>query len=370
MLRFRTQTLTTQRLLKSLLLAGLLPNLSVAQAYRPTRVYRPVSNQTSYRTALARPTDRPPARFDGDGRVDRHPRSAEYRLDGGDLLAIIVDGILGNFTTAPVHMPSRYGDDVAPSLGYPVPVRADGTVNLPLIDPILVRGLTVAEAQKKISRIYRDKKMLNRKNQVMVSLMRKRTVSMTVIHDEPLHPATLASPNLAYSAYRTPRKLVTSVTLPADQADRLTVLGKAGAAIDLDAEILTLHHSGRRRHRRDAQLPNGAVIESKSAPVDFFYTGGRLPANRLPIPKGGLTVAQAVAMSGGSLGQSPFGASDLYVVRHARGGQQSATRINMRGPGSSARVLPGDALILRQTPNELLTRILTNAAQGVISIRP
>lgn len=84
----------------------------------------------------------------------RRPPEKEYTLDKGDVLGVFIDGVLGNLNEAP---PIRLPDgvtDLPPAIGYPVPVRDNGTLPLPLIEPIYVKGMTVEEAESAIRRAY------------------------------------------------------------------------------------------------------------------------------------------------------------------------------------------------------------------------
>ena len=58
-----------------------------------------------------------------------------YKLAGGDILGIYIDNILGGEDALP---PVQFRDEsgLPPAIGYPVPIREDGTIALPLIDPI------------------------------------------------------------------------------------------------------------------------------------------------------------------------------------------------------------------------------------------
>ena len=83
-----------------------------------------------------------------------------YRLDSRDVLGIYIEGVLGSSDEPPpVHFPEA-GDDTPPAIGYPVPVREDGTVSLPLVEPIDIRGLTLSAAEEKIRNTYIRKKIL------------------------------------------------------------------------------------------------------------------------------------------------------------------------------------------------------------------
>ena len=55
------------------------------------------------------------------------PANNEYRVDSGDVLGVYIESVLGNRETPPpVYFPPM--EDAPPSLGYPIPVRSDGTI--------------------------------------------------------------------------------------------------------------------------------------------------------------------------------------------------------------------------------------------------
>src|SRR5262249_52301070 len=82
-----------------------------------------------------------------------------YPLDAGDVLGVYIERVLGERAVPP---PVRLGEvtNQPPALGYPVPVRPDGTLPLPLVPPIQVKGLTLAEAEAKIRKAYTEDKQI------------------------------------------------------------------------------------------------------------------------------------------------------------------------------------------------------------------
>jgi len=84
----------------------------------------------------------------------------EYTLSKGDTLGIYIQGVTGDKDTPPpVNFPEDPG--AQPGLGYPVPVRDDGYISLPLVAPIRVTGLTLADAERRIADAYtKDKEIL------------------------------------------------------------------------------------------------------------------------------------------------------------------------------------------------------------------
>src|SRR5262249_46382552 len=66
----------------------------------------------------------------------------KYLLDAGDVLGVYVEGVLGDRNQPiPVRLVER--SNLPPAMGYPVPVRENGTISLPLIEPLPVRGLSI-----------------------------------------------------------------------------------------------------------------------------------------------------------------------------------------------------------------------------------
>ena len=81
----------------------------------------------------------------------RQPAPKHYLLDSGDVLGVYIEGVLGQFKDVPpVHFPQS--QEVAPSLGYPIPIREDGTISLPLIGTVFARGLTLTQLEETIRR--------------------------------------------------------------------------------------------------------------------------------------------------------------------------------------------------------------------------
>src|SRR5262249_49302249 len=82
----------------------------------------------------------------------RQPPPDVYRLGAGDVRGVWIEGVLGELNQAPpVQIPVG---SLPPAMGYPVPVREDGTLPLPLVAPVRVQDLTVIEAQQAIVKAY------------------------------------------------------------------------------------------------------------------------------------------------------------------------------------------------------------------------
>ncbi len=89
----------------------------------------------------------------------RQPPPEKYVLAAGDTLGIYIGGVLGSEETPlPVNIPDT--PDLPPSVGYPFPVRENGTISLPYIDPVKVEGMTIEEAEEAVTRAYLDSQIL------------------------------------------------------------------------------------------------------------------------------------------------------------------------------------------------------------------
>lgn len=115
-----------------------------------------------------------------------------YIVDKGDILGIYIEGIMPPKVNddqtphaPPVHFPEA-GSDLPPAVGYPIPVRDDGTLALPLVNPIDVKGKNMAEIEALIRKAYVvDKKIIKEgRDNILVSLMRERTVRVIVIRED------------------------------------------------------------------------------------------------------------------------------------------------------------------------------------------
>ncbi|TWT82238.1 Polysaccharide biosynthesis/export protein [Planctomycetes bacterium CA13] len=122
----------------------------------------------------------------------RMEQPEHYLLDDGDILGIYIEGVMPASANEdqpvaipPVHFPEA-GSDLPPSVGFPIPVRDDGTLPLPLISPIDVRGKTMAEVEELIRKAYVDDEKILRqgRDRILVSLMRERTSRVIVIRED------------------------------------------------------------------------------------------------------------------------------------------------------------------------------------------
>ena len=186
-----------------------------------------------------------------------------YTLDSDDVLGIFIEGVLGQFEEAPpVQLPSP-DSDLPPAIGFPVPIREDGTLSLPLVKPIPVRGLTIQQAEALIQRAYRGgaEPILKEDGRIIVTLMRERTYRVFVVRqDNSLSSRGQQFQGIGQRAGVTDRSDQSSrgfvLQLPAYKNDVLNALSQTGGlpGVNAKAEIKVLRGDRLNIARRDQQM--------------------------------------------------------------------------------------------------------------------
>lgn len=309
-------------------------------------------------------TDKEPINF---LRLRQEP-PAEYRLDERDVLGIYIEGVLGNKDEPPpVHFPEN-GETHPPAVGYPVPIREDGTVSLPLIDPVDVRGLTIGQVEQKIRNAYIRKKILKpERERIIVTLMRPRTYHVLVVREDETTGTGFNTNNDAQSlalsmAFGQTRKGMSyPIELKAYENDVLHALSETGGLPGNDAknEVIVLRGAfSSNREREDMmngmQDPNytadlmqqtsvvkiplrvgpddpvvqlseqdiilnpGDIVFVRSREAEVFYTGGLMPGGQYPLPRDyDIDIMQAMAIAGGNFGSSVGGGSSTGLSNNS-----------------------------------------------------
>jgi protein involved in polysaccharide export with SLBB domain len=296
-------------------------------------------------------------------RLTQDPPQA-YLVGPRDILGIYVEGVLGKVDEPPpVHFPEREEENLPPAIGYPIPVRDDGTISLPLVPPIRVGGLTLTQAEEDLRAAYtiRNHILQPGKERILVTVIRPRTSSVLVIREDSssmsMGGAGGQSQGRIGQETLGSRKFGATylVELPAYQNDVLHALSKAGGLPGLDArnELLILRGGFQNAEDRDRLLgaakdrdawqwvnnPNvkkiplrvgpddppvqltpadiilntGDIVYIRSREAEVFYTGGLLSGGQFPIPRDyDLDVLGAMAMAGGGAASAP-GSSRMGV---------------------------------------------------------
>lgn len=313
-------------------------------------------------------------------RLRQEPPDA-YRLDARDTLGIYIEGVLGTKEEPPpVHFPEA-GEDLPPAIGYPVPVREDGSISLPLIDPLRVRGLTLAEAEQRIREAYITKKILKAdRERIIVTLMRPRTYHVLIVREDEtdtqsnlLNFGNARNIGLALALGQNRRGMSYPLELKAYENDVLHALSESGGMPGNDAknEVIILRGAFSNAEERDYYMrsfedptaqeqllnrpnvikiplrigPNdpkvelsesdiilnaGDVVFVRSRETEVFYTGGLLPSGQWPLPRDyDIDVVQAIALAGGNPSGSA-GSNDTGIF----------------GGGGAAGIIPATRIIV------------------------
>lgn len=335
--------------MRSVALLVLMSSLSGCSMYRNTVPGYCVGN--GYQESRS---DKEPINF---LRLRQEPPEA-YRLADRDVLGIYIEGVLGNKDEPPpVHYPEN-GKDMPPAIGYPVPVREDGTISLPLIEPLHVAGLTLAGAEQKIRDAYISKKILKAdRERTIVTLMRPRTYHILVVRED----ETAAGKANGVFNFNSPRSFALAnalgqtrsgqsypIELRAYENDVLHALGETGGLPGSDArnEVIILRGAFSNSAERDfymsslqdpaqceqvmakanvikiplrigpddpviqlseddVKLFTGDIVFVRSRQSEVFYTGGLLPGGQWPLPRDyDIDVIQAMALAGGNVAAS------------------------------------------------------------------
>ncbi len=321
-------------------------------------------------------------------------RPRQHLLDKGDVLGIYVDRVLP-FTEPdavpvmpPVNFPAE-NSTLPPSTGFPFTVLEDGTISLPLIRPLKVKGLTLDQTRDLIRKSYVESKILmedgNQFVSPVVTLIRERDYNIVVIRQDmgSIGGTQQQGRGGVQGADQSARGNI--VKLPAYQNDVLHALMETGGLPGINAknEVKILRNSRADQAARQAfnrqyaemiaahcdpcscppplpddptatripmRLPMGAtpslapediiledgdIVLVESRDNEFFYTGGLLPGGQWPLPRDyDLDALGAMALAGGGVQSSGRGGGGGLL-----GGAQ--------GIGG---VPPGRLYILRRTP--------------------
>ena len=325
----------------------------------------------------------------------RQDPPAVYQLGPEDILGIYVEGVLGKTDEPPpVYYPPLQPDHPvpAPALGFPVPIREDGTVSLPLLEPLQIGGLTLAQAEDEIRKAYTvEHQILQRgRDRIIVTLVKKRTYNVIVVRED-------TSTMQGYYAAQADRQrggmyenlragLTKSLELDAYENDVLHALAQSGGlpGVDTKNEIKILRGAfksarereqylqtltdpvarseviatGRKVQRiplrassgerpvnltqEDIILNKGDIVFIESRDEEVFYTGGLIRGGQFPVPRDyDLDVLGAIAMSGGSISAAAGGA----------GPGVTGSR------GSAAGVFPPTRVVVLRNVNGQMTAI-------------
>ncbi|HEY7328453.1 MAG TPA: polysaccharide biosynthesis/export family protein [Gemmataceae bacterium] len=312
----------------------------------------------------------------------QQPPPRAYKLAAGDVLGVWIEGVIGEKGKPPLIIDRK---EMGPSsdsagtiqqttaVGYPIPIRANGTIKLPVVPPINLEGLTLEQAEEEIRKAYTiTKKVLQPgRESIIVTLYRPRTYHILVIRQDGAAGATPGAAagggstgarsigfllSLGGGARGARRGTGHSLDLPAYKNDILNALAQTGGLPGTDAadeiiiergsfqgeqgrqnlvdsllacpgsDLLSLAPGTQRtriplRYRpgqslpirqEDAILQSGDIVFIESRESEVFYAGGLLPSGEYPLPRDSdLDVVEAVLRIGGPLWFSGFQTANI-----------------------------------------------------------
>jgi protein involved in polysaccharide export with SLBB domain len=332
------------------------------------------------------------------------PQPEAYRLDAEDALAIYIEGVLPPADSGPPPIQARTEGNLPPAVGYPVVVREDGTLTLPWVKPFQVKGKTTAEVRDMIVKAYTIEKEILKpgKEQILVSLMRPRSVRVQVIRQD---TGAIAVGNGAIGSTR--RGTGASLDLPAYQNDVLNALSTTGGFPGLDAinEVLIQRNDPDPAVNRaspkivriplrmrdgdtipfrpeDVILKKGDIVFIEARDTEVYYTGGILQSHQFTLPRDyDLRVTDAITIASGpylngnfaqnsfssSIVESGLGSaspSRVTVLRRTKLNGQIPIIVDLnvaaRDPRENIIIMPGDTIIMQETVGEASTRYFTS----------
>lgn len=315
-----------------------------------------------------------------------------YLLASGDVLGVYIENVLGSEDESPpVHFPED-GDD-PPAVGFPIPIRDDGTISLPFVNDIYVEGKTLDEVDRLIENEYTVKQNIltledgQVSAKIIVTLIRKRQFRVLVVREESGGLEDVSK-----------RGRGDNIDLDAYENDVLHALNETGGMSGVDAkneiviyrglfesglhrdEILAQVAAGRdpcfcappipgdpniiriplryhpsqppRFDEEDIILQTGDIVMIELRDREKYYTGGALPGGEHPLPRDeDLDILGAIARAGGFVGAAGTGLGGV-----GQGGGSN--------PRNSSGKAPSQAIILRKLCNggQIAIRVDLNRA--------
>lgn len=326
----------------------------------------------------------------------RQPPPDPYRLASGDVLGVWVEGILGEKNNPPTVLRGSDAGGRPPAIGYPIPVREDGTIQLPLIEPLKVSGLSIEEAQAAVVKAYTVTKEILKPGQerVIVTLFQPRTYHVLVLREDAgsvSFGSTGGSSGLTGGSYftETRKSTGTPLDLSAYENDLLTALTKTGGmpGFEAEEEVIIQRFSQEKKPSKESSEPlrlteqtpsiegglqsktsssasrpqetirvplryqignkptinpsdiilqNGDIVSVNLRRGDVFYTGGLLPPRVFPLPRNrDLDVIEALILIGAPIINGGVGTNNLTG--------------NIGSGGGLSNISPSLVTILRRT---------------------
>lgn len=339
----------------------------------------------------------------------RIPETTEYKIDRGDVLGIVADEVLTKENQPiPIQFIQNPNASKLAVQGVPVTVQEDGSIVLPLLDPITVKGKTLIEVREAIlDQIVNKKQLLPKeKARVLVDLMQRRPYRVLVVREDsqPLIPQFAQAGNTAALVGGTKRGAAFSLLLEPGRNDLLQALTQTGGPPGLEAKNEVVIRRGKYDPANPAKgyvriplrvrpdqpitfteaditLEDGDTVFIEARDTEVYYTAGLLGSSQLPLPRDyDLRVIEAITqvrgpLINGSFTQNAFvanavntgignpNASLVTVVRRLPNEQQILIRVDLNEAFRDMReniiIMPGDMIVMQERPSEALVRYFT-----------
>jgi protein involved in polysaccharide export with SLBB domain len=333
----------------------------------------------------------------------------DYRLDKGDVLAIVADEVTNKIDQPiPVQFIQNPNSPKTAVMGVPVPVQDDGKIVLPGLDPIDVRGKTLPQVRDRIIEQMNLKQLppVGKTPRVLVDLIQPRRYRVLVVREDaqPLIPQFASAGLTAAVVGGTKRGAAFSLLLEPGRNDLLQALTQTGGPPGLEAKNEVIIRRGKYdpadpskgfvriplRMRpdqpitfteADITLQDGDTVSIEARDTEVYYTAGLLGSAQVPLPRDyDLRVIEAIAqvrgpLINGSFSQNAFvasavstglgnpNASLVTVVRRLPNNQQILIRVDINEAFRDMReniiVQPGDLIVMQERPSEAITRYMT-----------
>lgn len=341
----------------------------------------------------------------------RQEKPPAHLVDAGDILGIVIEGVLGDKNQP---APVRLGDNMTgpPAQGFPIAVQDDGTILLPYVSPIDVKGKTLGEVQETLRKTYTETKSILKEGteRIIVTLLQARRSEVLVVRED--GGSTGVNAGAVFGGNGT---IIGSskqgkgfqLDLPAYENDVLSALAQTGGLPGTDAknEVIIYRKAKRGEPGRPAEptitriplrvrpgeelpfrpedivLNSGDILYIESREAEVFYTAGLLGSGQFPLPRDyDLDVIQAIALVRGPLVNGGFSQnfgggntviagvgqpspSLVTVLRKTSTGRQVPIRIDLnlalKDPRERLRIQPGDFLVMQEKPYEAVVRYTT-----------
>ena len=358
----------------------------------------------------------------------KKPRA--HIIGAGDQLSVYVYGVIPSSTTeSPVIQRTQpvnqryyppHGSAAGATVGLPMEVDADGSLDLPLVGRINVSGMTLVEASETIKKLYREEQVVKAGSErAQISLITPRVRRVVVIREDTPSPnVTMLPPGQVDHIHRGSAEVV---DLPIYENDVLHALAATGGLPGTDAarEIWVFkqdgmtdphaicpeelrvravgYHAGRAPEQvvsiplvgcpgESAPFSHSDVILDEGDVVflprreEYFFTGGLIGGAKIPLPRDeDVEIIEAIALARGSVG-GPLGQSGqalatatpghmirpsrATVVRTLPDGRQFSIQVDlkqaMKDPKERILIQANDVVLLEFKPHEAVANGLMN----------